>query len=133
MASTGSINPSVDALVVRGGSLRDVEKLVSRIERAIESGSGAVLSVWASDVLPGETREATLRRVSQDAGIPHPKLMVTTCGALLAHGFELVSDTSDGQSQYHFHVHFLEPVGHSQVRDFIEVFDQPESNPTGGR
>lgn len=121
------------AIVLRGGSLRDIQKIGAKVEAAHHRGVGPVLSVWCDESHPGESREQTLMRISLDAGIPHPKIMTSTVGELRARGFEFELDTSDGQSQYHYHVLFELPVRDSQVQAFIETFGMPEPNPTGGR
>ncbi len=59
--------------------------------------------------------------------------MVTNVGSLRAHNLRLERDVSDGQSQYHYHVHFELPVQDSQIQSFIDSFGLPEPNPTGGR
>jgi hypothetical protein len=122
-----------DALVIRGGTIRDTAGLKRKVDMAIEDGDGPVISVFCdiqrSDDDPGMSLEA-LCRVSD---VVHSKVQVTTTARLSDQGFTLVSDVSDGQPSTHHHVVLHEPVQESTLQAFIECFDEPVANPTGGK
>jgi hypothetical protein len=122
-----------ESLAVRGGSNRDVDSLMEKIEDAVADGFGPVLSIFCGTPVAGESHQETMRRICTDAGIPHPRVLVARASDLLASGLTLEWDTSDGQARNHFHATFTQSVEESQVHGFISCFDGPMPNPTGGR
>lgn len=124
---------SPTALVVRGGSNRDVQSLMRLILEAVEDGDGPVLSVFCESPASGETFDHALRRLCDTAGIPHPKVLVARAGDVTAAGVTLVSDTDDGQPSNHYHAVFHLPMEESQLQRFVACFDGPVPNPTGGK
>ena len=121
-----------DALVIRGGKVRDVETLREKVDEAIEDGDGAVVSVYC-DLNRTDTDEMTLAELCAASEIKHSKVQVTTVARLQAAGFEPILDTSDGQLFTHHHVALEEPVQESTLRAFIDCFDEPIANPAGGK
>lgn len=72
---------------MRAGINRDPISLGAAIqEEVLESGSPC-LSIFRSEQLQGETRHATLRRISQEALIPHRKIMDSTVQELQLNRF----------------------------------------------
>lgn len=121
-----------DALVVRGGTVRDVDTLRSKIEDAIEDGDGAVISVFC-DVKRTDTEAMSLRELCAESEIVHTKVQVTTVSRLQAQGFEPILDISNEQRFTHHHVVLDEPVQESALQAFIDCFDEPVANPAGGK
>lgn len=107
-----------DALVVRGGTARDVETLKTKVEEAIEDGDGAVISVFC-DVKRTDTEEMTLMELCDESEVIHGKVQVTTVGRLREQGFEPILDISNGQRFTHHHVTLAEPVQESTLQAFI--------------
>lgn len=120
-------------LIVRGGSNRDPDDLVERIEDAIADGYGPVLSVNCGHPEDDETVTDSLRRICAVAGLPHGTVQVARYERIKALGITLTSDTSEEQAENHYHAWFGVPVAKSQVQDFIVCFDGPIPNPTGGK
>ena len=117
---------------VRAGINRDPISLGTAIrEQVLESGDPC-LSIFISEQLQGETRHATLLRISQEAFIPHNKIMVSSLNRLANKGFLPIPDSSDGQGSYHCLIFFELPVQELQVIRFIACFDEPEANPAKG-
>ncbi len=121
-----------DALVVRAGKVRDVETLKTKVEEAIEDGDGAVISVFC-DVKRTETEGMTLSALCAESEVVHTKVQVTTVARLRAQGFEPILDISNGQRFTHHHVALAEPVQESTLQAFIDCFDEPVANRTGGK
>ena len=117
---------------MRAGINRDPISLGAAIlEEELESGTPC-LSIFRSEQRQGETRDATLRRISQEALIPHRKIMVSTVEQLTGEGFLPIPDASNGQGAYHCLIFFELPVQELQLIRFISCFDEPEANPTRG-
>jgi hypothetical protein len=74
----------------------------------------------------------SLTELCAASSVIHTKVPVSIVSRLHAHGFELVRDVSNGQPYTHHHVVLKEPVQESVVAEFIECFDEPIPNPTGG-
>jgi hypothetical protein len=125
--------PTGEALVVRGGTIRDPDKLRARLEKSRDDGDGYGLSVWSAVPLAGESREDTLIRICEDSHAPHKQIQVAPFSSLVAHIFELEHDDSNGQGQYHHNVFFSDPVPDSRLRDFVSCFDEPEPKPIRGK
>jgi hypothetical protein len=122
-----------DALVVRGGTVRDVETLRTKVEDAIEDGDGAVISVFC-DVKRADTEAPmTLHDLCAESDIVHTKVQVTTVSRLQVQGFEPILDISNEQRFTHHHVVLDEPVQESALQAFIDCFDEPVANPAGGK
>lgn len=119
--------------MVRGGSNRDADDLVDKIEDAIADGYGPVLSVNCGQPEDGESFAETLHRICAVAGLPHGSVQVARFEWIEALEITLTSDTSNGQAANHYHAWFAVPVEKSQVQDFIACFDSPIPNPTGGK
>lgn len=124
---------SDEALAVRGGTLRDPERIRAKVLDAIEDGDGPVLSLWSDDPHEDEHREDLVRRLSVDGDIPHKSLQVGSVGAIRAAVSDFRQDSSSGEPVTHFHAVFSEPVALSQVEAFILAMNTPEPNPTGGK
>jgi hypothetical protein len=121
-----------DALVVRGGKVRDVETLKEKVDEAIEDGDGPVISV-SCDVKRTDTEGMSLHELCAESEVPYTKVQVTTVARLREQGFEPILDISDGQRFTHHHVVLEEPVQESRLQAFINCFDEPVANPTGGK
>lgn len=121
-----------DALVVRGGTVRDIATLKTKVEEAIEDGDGAVISVFC-DVKRTETEAMNLAELCAESEVIHTKVQVTTVARLQAQGFEPILDISNGQRSTHHHVELTEPVQESTLQAFIDCFDEPVANPAGGK
>jgi hypothetical protein len=122
-----------DALVVRGGTSRDVETLKGKVNETIEDGDGAVISVFCDASRTEDTEGMSLHELCAESEVPHTKVQVTTAARLREHGFEPILDISDGQRFTHHHIELAEPVQESTLRAFIDCFDEPVANPTGGK
>lgn len=122
-----------DALVVRGGTSRDVGVLRTKVDEAIEDGDGAVISVFCdskrNDAEPG----MSLHELCAESEVVHTKVQVTTVSKLREQGFEPILDVSGGQRFTHHHVVLAEPMQESELQAFIDCFDEPVANPTGGK
>lgn len=121
-----------DALVVRGGTVRDVATLKTKVDEAIEDGDGAVISVFC-DVNRTDTEAMTLAQLCAESEVIHAKVQLTTVARLQAQGFEPILDISNGQRLTHHHVVLAEPVQESTLQAFIDCFDEPVANPAGGK
>lgn len=121
-----------DALVIRGGNVRDVEALKGKVEDAIEDGDGAVISVFC-DVTRTDNEAMNLYELCAASEVAHTKVQVTTVSRLRKQGFEPILDISNGQRSTHHHVELSEPVQESELQAFIDCFDEPVDNPTGGK
>jgi hypothetical protein len=121
-----------DAMVVRGGTVRDVATLKTKVDEAIEDGDGAVISVFC-DVNRTDTDAMTLAELCAESEVIHTKVQVTTVARLQAQGFEPILDISNGQLLTHHHVVLAEPVQESTLQAFIDCFDEPVANPAGGK
>lgn len=119
-------------LVVRGGIIRDVAVLRSRLEKAMAAGAGPVLSVFGERVRRYESHEQCIERICRSAGIPHPQIQVSSDDRLEHAGLSLVPDSSGGQADNHCHVVFKTPLNDAEVARYVEAFDPPVPNPTGG-
>lgn len=122
-----------DAHVVRGGTIRSAAVLLEKVREAIEDGDGPVVSVFCDVDRSDDSAGLTLTELSTESDIPHSKLQVSTVGRLSAGGFALTLDVSNGQPRTHHHVTIGEPVEESTLVRFIECFDEPILNPTGGK
>jgi hypothetical protein len=121
-----------DALVVRGGTTRDPADVLEKVQDAIGDGDGPVLSVYVDVQRPGESVEDCVRRICTEADIPHGKIQVSRMGRLGAK-FKIVRDVDPGQASCHHHVDFESDVNLGAAQEFIDSFDEPIPNPTGGR
>jgi hypothetical protein len=121
------------ALVVRGGAQREAAPLFDSLLDTPALDGEHVLSVFASERRDVEDIPDTLRRICQDARIPHTKVQMASAGTLRRAGFGLVHSVAEGEAYCHYHVVFPEPMGLECVERFIRCFDGPIENPTGGR
>lgn len=117
--------------VIRGGSLRDSAVLLEQVLDNEADGS-PVLSVYWAEPLDGETESEYILRVCVESKVRHGKIQISTPAALAAAGFALERDESGGQEKHHHHVVFSSPVSESQAQAFVNVFSEPQLNPTGG-
>ena len=67
----------LDAVVVRGGTVRDVATLKTKVEEAIEDGDGPVISVFC-DVTRTDTEAMDLHELCAESDVVHTKVQVTT-------------------------------------------------------
>jgi len=125
--------PPHNAWAVRGGAVRDALILRGLVLEAVEDGDGPVLSIFCAAASTGEASHETLRRICEDADIPHGQVQVSSVGRLVEAGFEVKLAVDDGESELHHHVLFALPVTESQVQAFIDCFGQAVPNPTGGK
>ncbi|MFZ5870592.1 MAG: hypothetical protein ACOYXW_08730 [Actinomycetota bacterium] len=100
---------------------------------AVIDGDGPVLSVYVQAPEPDEPIDAVVYRLCAEADLPHRKVQVSFVERLTEQGFRITHEVSDGEVWSHHHVHFDEPVTESQVQRFINCFDEPIANPTGGK
>lgn len=121
-----------EALVVRGGTVRDVDTLKTKVEEAVEDGDGPVISVFC-DIECTDTQAVSLEQLCADSGVVHTKVQVTTASRLRARGFEPILEVSNGEPFTHHHVVLTEPVQESELQAFIDCFDEPIANPVGGK
>jgi hypothetical protein len=105
-----------DALVVRGGTVRDVATLKTKVDEAIEDGDGAVISVFC-DAKRTDTVAMTLAELCAESEVIHTKVQVTTVARLQAEGFEPILDVSNGQRFTHHHVVLDETGARIQATD----------------
>jgi hypothetical protein len=120
-------------LVVRGGILRDPERIRNKVLEAIEDGDGPVLSIWCAEAQLGESREELLLRICREADFPYRKVQVGTFGRMRHAVPDVYQESSSGEPDSHYHVSFTGDVALSQVEAFIAALDEPEPNPTGGK
>lgn len=121
-----------DALVVRAGKVRDVPTLKEKVEEAIEDGDGPVISIFC-DVKRTDTEGMDLHDLCAESEVVHTKVQVTTVSRLREQGFAPILEISDGEPITHHHVVLTEPVQESRLQAFIDCFDEPVANPTGGK
>lgn len=112
---------------------REVDVLKEKVNDAIEDGDGAVISVFCDTKRTDDDEGMSLYELCAESGIPHRKVQVTTVSRLQEEGFELILDTSGEQQITHHHVGVPEPVQESRLQAFIDCFDEPVANPTGGK
>ncbi|WP_373234890.1 hypothetical protein [Mycobacterium marinum] len=118
------------AMVVRAGAIRDVLTLRRKVEKAIEDGLGACLSVFADvDRTDDEEAGMTLYHLCTVSEIPHNQVQLSTVARLVEQGFELELDTSADQARTHHNVTLGEPVAESELLKFIQCFGGPVPNP----
>lgn len=125
---------SPDVLVVRGGTLRDVDELLEKaLDAAYRRADGcAVLSVFASPPLAGENQRQQLNRICAEAPVRHGQIQVSSMQRLADAGLAIVKDDSDGQGELHYHVTFGTSVRRSDIEAFVGAFDAPVPRPRGG-
>jgi hypothetical protein len=121
-----------DALVVRGGTVRDFETLNRKVDEAIKDGDGPVISVFC-DVTHDDNGGMSLLQLCAVSDVVHSKVQVATVSRLRTQGFEPVLEVSNGEPFTHHHVVLAVPVEESNLRAFIDSFDEPIANPTGGK
>lgn len=125
-----SQRPSATAVVVRGGASRSPERLLEKIEMAVDITGSAVLSVFVAEV-GGEGWWAAVTEACARADVPHGQVQVSSVGLLEAAGFEIEHDDSGGQASNHFHVLFGNEPGLDTAELFVECFSGPYVNPLG--
>lgn len=121
-----------DALVVRGGTVRDPATLIQKVDEAIADGDGPVISVFCDVSRTENSTGRNLHELCADSEVVHSQVQVSTFGRLAAH-FQLVQDVSDEQPETHHNVILTEPVQESEIWAFISCFDDPIPNPAGGK
>ena len=124
---------SADAIVVRGGTEMTVERVTYLLEEAVADGDGAVISVYAEDAEPGEDLAVTLERISRTADLPHRQIQISALSRLVTNGLDVVPAIDAGEASNHHHVVFDYPIDTVQVAAFVEAWDGPVLNPTGGK
>lgn len=85
-----------DAIVVKGGTARDVTQLAKSVARGMSMDGVSAISVFALPRLKGESRSETILRILDMSKLPHGKIQVSTVGELEASEFRLVHDTPNG-------------------------------------
>lgn len=118
--------------VVRGGTLRDPEKVVELVLDNLDMGYAALSVFWSPPIDESETESEYLIRLCSESRIPHKQIQISTPAQLAEAGFALVADNSGGQAPNHHHVMFNVPVTLDQAMQFVAVFTDPRPNPTGG-
>lgn len=118
---------------MRGGILRDPEKLLTKAQKAAAHGFGHVISVHCDVDCTDDGPGLTVEELCEISDIPHSKIQLTTVNRLAAVGVELELDVSDGQPFTHHNAKLPEPVGESAAKAFIDCFDMPIPKPGGGK
>ncbi len=118
-----------EALVVKGGVVRDVDGVRSKIEAAIEDGYGPCHSVFVGKSNGTGGEPMTLEQICMQSHIPHGQVQVATVGQLRAAGCRFEYDPSGGQGELHHNVCLPEGMTESDLQRFIDCFDEPVSNP----
>ncbi|WKT88780.1 hypothetical protein QYR02_15240 [Microbacterium maritypicum] len=118
-----------DDVVVRGGIFNDPELILEALEDAIDMGYGPVLSVFLGKLSENGDVDASVAAACKDGKVPHGKIRLTRVKNLRDSNFELTQDTSEGQPECHFHVHFPEAPTSVDASRFIGCFDEPIKNP----
>ena len=121
------------AIVVRGGTKRDIAMLRDDIKDAMEQGYGPVLSTFADNTRDGESRQETIHRICASSDIPHGKIQVSTVQTLTDAGLPPTPHVEEDWPEMHCHVTFGIPISDRQIQGFVEAFDEPIANPTGGK
>ena len=122
-----------NALVVKGGIVRDPQAVREKFEDAIADGYGPCHSVFVARSEGTDGGPMTLDEVCERSWIPNGKVQVTTVGKLRDAGFTFEHDPSDGQGELHHNVYLPEPVTESDICSFIDCFDEPVQNPHKAR
>ena len=122
---------SDDAVVVRGGSVREVSRVLAKIMDAIGDGDGPVLSVYCLEP-EGESTADVVPRLCRLADVQYGKIQISTVGALRSAGLQLVHSVADGEPDCHYHVDFGDDVDELRVEAFIKCLQEPIVNPAKG-
>ena len=120
-----------DAVVVRGGSVREASRVLAKIMDAIGDGDGPVLSVYCLEP-EGRSTAEVVRRICELADVRYGKVQISTAGALRSAGLELVHSVADGEPECHYHVDFGDDVDELRVEAFIKCLQEPIVNPAKG-
>jgi hypothetical protein len=112
------------AIVVRGGRL-DPDRLLARAVRDRRDDDVSVLSVWCGVKADDETVDDVLRRLVEEAPIPHGQLNVTTAGALREAGFEL---RAAPPPDCHYDLELGTVLDSNSIDTFVGTFDIVRSN-----
>jgi hypothetical protein len=110
-----------------------VQPVLEAVFDAIEDDEGPVLSVYIGSTNPGESLDELTARLCIDADVPHKKIRRCTVQDLLNAGFKIEHSVTEGEPDCHFHVVFPASPSGVDVEKFIDCFDSPIPNPTGGK
>jgi hypothetical protein len=113
-----------EALVVRGGQL-DRERLRARAARDRRPDGVYVLSVWCGVKDAEDEDEVVLRRLVQEAPIPHGQLNVTTAERLRTAGFEV---SPSPPPACHYDLELGTVVDSATIDRVVQAFDTVRSN-----
>jgi hypothetical protein len=117
-----------DDIVIRGGLFPTADDVLTAVTDAFDDGFGAVLSVQVAHRRGGETEDEAVARVCRLAKVPNGKVRLARAGPLSA-DFPMTQDSTDGQPETHFHVHFPEPPSSVDAQRFVDHFGTPIPNP----
>lgn len=112
--------------------MNDIDAVLDAVLNAQEDGEGPVLSVYVGTAAQDEDQDSLTHRLCRDADVPHKQVRRTTVQDLLDAGFKLEHSVSEGEPDCHFHVVFPENLSSLEIEKFIECFEPPVPNPTGG-
>lgn len=96
----------------------------------INDGEGPRLSVYCVEQ-DSSTLAKDVLRACTEGDIPHGQVQVGNVGRLLAAGFGIEHDPSNGQAECHYNVTFSSEPEITDAEAFIACFDEPISNPRG--
>jgi hypothetical protein len=116
-----------DALVVRGGSIRDPTQLAKAVDRSMNDYGVSALSVFALNRMRNEDDLELKARLIGASKLPHSKVQFSKLSILEKAGFSLELDTSDGQADCHYNVNVEYPPDVEELDRFINVFTKPEN------
>jgi len=121
---------SDDAIVVRAGMERDAKGMLEGLRERVDSlGEPPKLSVFATEIQPGEAMPDTLRRLCTEARARWGKVQVATARSLRTAGFTILDERNSREGPSHYHVDLGWPVSESVLDDFIGCFDEPIPSP----
>ena len=118
--------------MVRGGTIREPDVLLKKIEKGRETDGIPSLSVFAAAAEGLETKSELLFRICLDADMRYGQVQVSTVARLESSGFPLVPDQEEGANQMHYHVEFKADVDIADAERFIQAFGSPTPNPAKG-
>lgn len=119
-------------LVVRGGVLADLDRVLRAAQRDFDEGYGRdhglglCLSVFGAEQAGGETRDAVLRRIVTAGHIRNRQIRVADMADVVAAGFRVVR-TPPPEEHYDIDLGTLDPSG--RLDQLVDLFAPAEVNP----
>ena len=123
---------SPSAITVRGGATLTIERVTFLLEEAVADGEGAVLSIFVDEARTGDELMQAVERICRTADVPHRQVFISSVGRLRAVGVDVIASIDAGEPSNHHHVVFDYPIDAAQVAAFVDAWDGPVTNPTGG-